>query len=215
MSEPTPWRILSPAAKEAAKAIMPRLTEVEQGYLADWLVDMTAAQSANVRGVKSHTAHVQRSGLRRKLEIVLPPGEIYTRILRPKPPRYIKTAEVARRCKVSIDALQWWVKREEKREGGPSLPMPDKVNERYRWTAKVAAAWIEYSRGQAKALSTVEVAEALGLPVEKLRTIVQRRAELYPARYNEWHSDEVERLRAALAVANTPTEDEAQAAGEI
>jgi DNA-binding transcriptional MerR regulator len=192
---------------------MPRLTEVERGYLKDWIVDMTAAQSASVRGVKSHTAHVQRSALRRKLEILLPPDKVYTRILRPKPPRCIKTAEVARRCKVSIDTLQWWVKREEKREGGPLLPLPNKVNERYRWTAKVAGVWIEYSRSQAKALSTIEVAEKLGLPVEKLRDIVKRRAELYSARYNEWHTDEVERLRAALAVANPLAQDEAQASG--
>lgn len=204
---------LSPKAVKIAEGLMGKLTEVEQEYMKDLMLGLTAAQSADIRGVKTHTVYVQRSTLRRKLEILMARGEIYIRLPKPAAPRWVKTSALAKRMGVSIDTLQWWVKREEKREGGPSLPLPAKINARYRWTVTQAEVWIRYAESQKAAYSTADVAALLGdaWPVSRLHAILEKRRELY-GRYNEWHSHEVVRLIDALECAGSLTPDEAQAA---
>lgn len=206
---------LSPKAIQVAEGLMGKLTEVERRYMEDFILGLSARQSAIKHGVKTHTVYVVRSTLRRKLEILMSRSEIYIRLPKPAATHWIKTSSVAKRMGITIDQLQWLVTREAAREGGSALPLPEKVNDRYRWTAGQAAAWLEYVRCQK--LSTAEVANLLSQvsqdwSVTRLHSILERRKELYADHYNEWHTDEVLRLIDALAAASLLAPDEAQAA---
>lgn len=203
---------LSPKAIKVAEGLMAKLTEVERGYMEDFMLGLSARQSAVKHGVKTHTVYVQRSTLRRKLEILIHPNEVYIRIPKPATPGWVKTSDLAERMKVPRKTLLFWVDRERTREGGPRLPLPASPNGRLRWTPEQAEIWLQYARDRENAMTTAEVAGLLGWQPERLNSFREGRKALYADYYNEWHPKEVPRLIDALAVAGILTTDEAQAA---